>query len=74
MQATNLIFLSGKNFLSLSLLQIECAELVFQFGLSGIVLILHGKDVLIDWYFILQEIIQLVYTLTLQNLLVLQQF
>lgn len=72
-QTADFVLLSGQNFLSLSLLQIEWIELVFQFGLSGIVFVLHGKDVFIDGNFVLQKIVQLVDTLPLQNLLVLQQ-
>jgi hypothetical protein len=72
MQSLNLVFLRGEYILCLALPHVEVGELRFQFGLGCVVLILHGKDVFIDWDFILEEVVQFIHALTLKDLLVLQ--
>lgn len=73
MQSVYLILLGGEHFSGLTLAHVEVAELGLQFGLGCIVLVLHGKDVLVDRDLILQEVVQLVDAFPLQDLLVLKQ-
>lgn len=72
-QSIYLVLLGGEHFCGLTLSHVEVAELGLQFGLGCIVLVLHGEDVLVDGDLILQEVVQLVDSFPLQDLLVLQQ-
>lgn len=73
MQPVYLILLCGEHFCGLALAHVEIAELGLQFGLGCVVLVLHGEDVLVDGYLVLEEVVQLVDSFPLQDLLVLQQ-
>lgn len=44
-----------------------------EFGLGGIILVLHGKNIFIDWDLILEKVVQLVHSFPLQDLFVLEQ-
>lgn len=72
-QPLNLILLGGEHLCGLALAHVEVAELGLQFGLGGVVLVLHGQDVLVDGDLILEEVVELVHSFPLQDLLVLQQ-
>jgi hypothetical protein len=73
MKSVYLVLLGGEHFCGLTLAHVEVTELRLQFGLGCIVLVLHGEDVLVDGDLILQEVVQLVDSLPLQDLLIFQQ-
>lgn len=62
MQSLYFVLLGGQHFRGLALAHVEVAELGLQFGLGGVVLVLHSKDVLIDRDLILQEVVELVHS------------
>ena len=72
-QSIYLSLLSIQHLLCLTLLHIQVTQLLLQFSLCSIVLILHRQYILIYRDLVLQKIIQLIHSFSLQYLLILQQ-
>lgn len=48
--------------------------MLFKFSFGGVVLVLHGEDVFIDGYLVLEEVIEFIDPFPLEDLLILQEF
>jgi hypothetical protein len=74
MQSVNFTLLGPEHLFRLTFLHVEGTKLLLELGLGCVVFIFHGKNILIDWDLIFQEVIQFVDSFPLHDLFVLQQF